>query len=252
MPPADRMRPGLIYWGMILVLASSAAVLAAFPAASAFVPGGDQMPASPRVMAAVTFGMMVVVYGGLGHLGCRLSEKVGFAGIWDPGVTPWERFGVPFLAGLAMSVFFVATDVGLAPLHGLGRIPHPPFPISLGAAVSAGIGEEVVFRLFFISFWTWLVSSVLLKGRRAKEVFALATAASAVLFTVAHFPMVMLLMGMESIADIPVGFGAEMLLLNGSLAVAAAIFMRRWGILAAVGLHFWTDVGWHVVWGSLG
>ena len=39
--------------------------------------------------------------------------------------------------------------------------------------------------------------------------------------------------------------------MNGSLSVVAASFMRRWGILAAVGVHFWTDVVWHVLWGSI-
>ncbi len=239
-----------IYWGLIVVLAAISAALAAFPPAAVFVPGGGQMPAPPFMIALVTFAGILVVYGGLGLVGLRLSTRVGFAGIWDDSVTDRQRFGVPLVAGVAMSVFFVLSDVVLAPVHGLGRIPHPPFPISLGASLSAGIGEEVLFRLFFISLWVWLVSRVLLRGRASNLVFGVVTGASAVLFTVAHFPMVMLLMGIETVREIPWMFAFELLLMNGTLSIVAALFMRRWGILSAMGLHFWTDVGWHVVWGS--
>jgi len=245
------VRPLAVYWGLIVLLAALAAVMAAFPVAAEFLPGGTQMPAPPVVIALATFGGIVVVYGGLGFVGLRLSDRIGFAGIWDEDVTHRQRFGIPVLAGGAMSVLFVLTDSVLAPLHGLGRIPHPPFPISLGASVTAGIGEEVLFRLFFISLWVWLISRVLLDGRAGNVVFGVVTGASAVLFTVAHFPAVMLLMGVETVRGIPWVFSVEMLLLNGTLGVAAALFMRRWGILAAMGLHFWTDVGWHVVWGAL-
>jgi len=210
------------------------------------------MPASPPVIALVTFVGMFVVYGGLGLIGLRLSARIGFAGIWDDDAKPRERFGIPLVAGAAMSAFFVLTDIVLAPMHGLGRIPHPPFPLSLGASVTAGIGEEVVFRLFFISFWVWLVSRILLRGRAVNIVFAVATAMSAVLFTVAHLPMVMLLMGIETVREIPWVLAVELLMMNGTLSVVAALFMRRWGIVSSMGLHFWTDIGWHVVWGVVG
>jgi hypothetical protein len=41
----------------------------------------------------------------------------------------------------------------------------------------------------------------------------------------------------------------ELFLLNGSLSVLAAVYLRRYGFMASAGLHFWTDVGWHVLWG---
>lgn len=119
----------------------------------------------------------------------------------------------------------------------------------MGASLSAGIGEEVLFRLFFISFWVWLISGVLLRHRRPGAVFAGVTGASALAFTAAHLPAVMLLMGLDSVGEIPPWLAVELLLLNGSMSVLAAVFMKWWGILAAVGLHFWTDIGWHVAWG---
>lgn len=210
------------------------------------------MPAPPAVMAGAIFALMVVVYGGLGWVGLELAGRVGFAGIVDDAVPPVQRYGVPAAAGLALSVGFIATDGVFASLHGLGRIPHPPFPASVGASLTAGIGEEIVFRLFFVTFWVWLVSHVLLRGRARGVVFAGVTAASAVLFTAGHVPAVMFLFGLERVGDLPPTLALELLLLNGSLSVLAAHFLRTRGFLAAAGVHFWTDVGWHVVWGIAG
>jgi hypothetical protein len=83
-------------------------------------------------------------------------------------------------------------------------------------------------------------------------VFVVVTAVSALLFTAGHVPAVMHSFGLEQVGDVPLTLAAELLVLNGSLSVVAALFMRRWGILAAVGVHFWTDVVWHVLWGSTG
>ncbi|HSW30140.1 MAG TPA: CPBP family glutamic-type intramembrane protease [Longimicrobiales bacterium] len=240
------------YWAMILVLASVAALMAFHPEGLSLPGVAGEMPAPPPVMAAALFAVMLVVYGGLGFIGLRLAARVGFAGILDDSVSHTQRFGVPAAAGLLLAAGFILTDLLFAPLHGLGRIPHPPFPISLGASLTAGIGEEVLFRLFFISLWVWLVSHVLLRGRAQGRVFAAVTAVSALAFTVAHTPAVMYLMGLERVGDIPPALAVELFLLNGSLSVIAAVFLRSRGVLAAVGVHFWTDVGWHVLWGLVG
>jgi hypothetical protein len=48
---------------------------------------------------------------------------------------------------------------------------------------------------------------------------------------------------------IPLVFLAEILLLNGLLSLVAAYYFRESGFLAAVGVHFWTDMVWHVLFG---
>lgn len=223
--------------------------MATFPEGLAVQGIPAEMPAPPPVMGGVVFLGMLAVYGGLGRAGMALSRRLGFPGILDPAVGARERFFEPALLGLGLAVGFIVLDVALAPVHGLGRIPHPPFPMSLGASLTAGIGEEVLFRLFFIPFWVWVVSGVLLRGRAFEPVFLAVTGASAVAFTVAHVPAVMILMDVARPSDLPPALAAQLLLLNGSLSVAAALLLRRRGFLAAVGVHFWADVGWHVLWG---
>ena len=59
----------------------------------------------------------------------------------------------------------------------------------------------------------------------------------------------MFLYGWQSLAQIPVLVLVQIFLLNGLIGVLAALSMRKYGFLAAVGIHFWADVVWHVLYG---
>ena len=39
---------------------------------------------------------------------------------------------------------------------------------------------------------------------------------------------------------------------DSMLSVLAGWHLRYNGLLAAIGIHFWADVVWHVVWGAVG
>ena len=78
-----------IYAGLVLTLAILSAT-------GIFLPQGNllpsqELPASKPVMALAIFFIMLILYGGLGFLGLKLSEKLGFAGIWDSKVSNKER-----------------------------------------------------------------------------------------------------------------------------------------------------------------
>jgi hypothetical protein len=247
-------RRSLKIYALLVVL------LAALAAVNVYLSQGDwatmvpdqELPASKGVLAAANALIMLVVYGGLGLLGLVLSRKVGFPALWDEAVSNRERFVVPALVGAGLGVFLIAADAVFSRLHPLEPLPHPPFPTSLVASATAGIGEEIIFRLFFVSFWTWLISSVLL-GRRWQEiVFWVVSALSGVAFAFGHLPSVMLLYGFERVGQLPVALLVEIVLLNGVVSLFAAHQWRRAGFLGAVGVHFWTDVVWHVIWGAIG
>jgi hypothetical protein len=103
--------------------------------------------------------------------------------------------------------------------------------------------------LFFITFWVWLASSVILKGKWQGRIFWIVSIFSALAFAAGHFPSLMVLFGFTSLSQIPLGLIAEIFLLNGIIGIACAYYMRKSGYLAAVGIHFWTDIVWHVIWG---
>jgi len=238
-----------IYLALILILTATAAL-------NIFLPQGallpkQQLPAPQWLMALITGGIYLIVYGGLGFIGLTLARKVGFAELWDPTVSNRQRFLIPALVGAGLGLFFILVDALFAAWHNLGPLPHPPFPTSVAASIVAGIGEEIIFRLFFIPFWLWLVSALVLRGRWQTPIFWIVAVLSALAFAVAHLPAVMAIMGFESIQAIPLALIIELVILNGVLSLFAAYYLKTYGFLAAVGIHFWTDVLWHVIWGGV-
>lgn len=241
-----------IYWALV-------AILAFLAAANLFLPQGDfvptmpaqALPASKPVMALAVFGLIFVLYGGLGWLGLWLTRKLGWPALWQPAITNRQRFVMPAVVGAAAGLFLIIADTIFSRFRSWGAFPHPPFPTSLVASVVAGIGEEIIFRLFFIAFWVWLLSHVLLRGRWPTGVFWLVAIWSALLFGLGHLPTIMVLLGIQEVAAIPPVLLGEILLLNGVVGLLAAFYLRKAGFLAAVGIHFWADVVWHVLWGFM-
>ena len=52
-------------------------------------------------------------------------------------------------------------------------------------------------------------------------------------------------------SQVPAVLIGELVLLNGIISIAAAYYFKKYGFLAPIGIHFWADVVWHVVWGAL-
>ena len=241
-----------IYWALVVILALLAA-------ANLFLPQGDfvstlpaqALPASKPVMALAVFGLIFVLYGGLGWLGLWLSRKLGWPALWQPEIANRQRFVRPALVGAAAGLFLIIVDTIFSRFRTWGPFPHPPFPTSVVASVVAGIGEEILFRLFFIAFWVWLFSYVLLRGRWQTGVFWLVAIWSALVFGLSHLPAIMVLLGIQEVTAIPPVLLGEILLLNGVVGLLAAYSLRKAGFLAAVGIHFWADVVWHVLWGII-
>ena len=211
----------------------------------------QQLPPSPLVVALLGAGITLVLYGALGLIGFFLAGKIGLPNLWDERVSNRQRFLIPAVVGGALGLLIILGDQLFAPVNGTGHFPHPPFPTSIVAAITAGIGEETLFRLFFISFWVWLVSKVILRGRAFTPVYWVVSVFSAVAFGIAHLPSIMFLYGWSTMSQVPPMLIAEMILLNGIIGVAAAFLFKKYGFLAPVGVHLWCDVVWHVVWGAL-
>ncbi|MFC1975593.1 type II CAAX prenyl endopeptidase Rce1 family protein [Chloroflexota bacterium] len=232
-------------------------ILSILTAINAFLPQGDfalpdqEIPIPKPIIALVNAGTMLVLYGGLGFIGLKLSQKLGFPDIWDEKVSTRQRFLIPSLVGIGIGLFFIVVDVFLSQFHPFGPLPHPPFPNSLIVSAIAAIGEEIIFRLFFIPFWVWLISYVILKKRWQEQVFWIVAIFSALAFAFGHLPSVMVIFGINQINEIPLALVTEIILLNVVLSLFAAYYFRKYGFFVAVGIHFWVDVVWHVIWGAL-
>jgi hypothetical protein len=74
---------------------------------------------------------------------------------------------------------------------------------------------------------------------------------SALLFAVAHLPALMFLLGVSELSQLSPVLLLQIILLNGVVSLFAAYYYRKSGFLAPVGIHFWADIVWHVLWGML-
>jgi hypothetical protein len=66
----------------------------------------------------------------------------------------------------------------------------------------------------------------------------------------AYLPALMFFHGWSDFNQIPTMLLVEIVLLNGLLSIFAAYGFKKYGFLAPVGIHVWTDIVWHVLWGA--
>ncbi len=153
----------------------------------------------------------------------------------------------PMLLGLGIGLVLIIMDQLLARLAGAPGFPHPAFPLSLFASGTAGIGEEILFRGFVMGLWAFLLR-LLLKGANGRTAALwIGNIVGALAFGASHIPSAMLLLGAASPTQLPAITLAELFLLNGFLGIVAGQRYMRDGLAAAMGIHFWADVLWHVI-----
>ena len=59
----------------------------------------------------------------------------------------------------------------------------------------------------------------------------------------------MIILGVNDLTQLSSILLFEIFLLNGVMSIFAAYYFRKYGFLAPVGIHFWADIVWHVLWG---
>jgi hypothetical protein len=125
---------------------------------------------------------------------------------------------------------------------------HPSFPFSIIASATAGIGEEILFRGFVLGLWAFLLNLIVKRWERTNLALWIGNGIVALAFTASHLPTLMFLYDTSSISAIPLLVLGELFLLNGLLGLVAGERMFRAGLVAAIGVYFWADIVWHVIW----
>ena len=219
-------------------------------AASAGLPM-PKLPVSNVVLGLANAGIVLVVYGLLGLAGYWFARKLDLPGIFSEGGN-WRRlFFVPLLLGLAGGIFVTILDVLFAPINGFGRLVHPGFPLSIIASLSAGIGEEIVFRGFVFGLWGLILNWLFKRFNGRTVALWIANLIAALVFGAAHFGTIMVLTKASSLAELSPILLIEVFLINGVIGLIAGWRDMKDGLVAAAGVHFWTDMVFHVLWGLL-
>ena len=218
--------------------------------AMAGVPMPD-MGVSNTVVGLANAGIVLVVYGLLGLAGIWFARKLGFPGIYSEDGN-WRRwFFIPLLLGLVCGVMVIIGDVLFAPFNNYGRFVHPQFPMSIFASLSAGIGEEIMFRGFVFGLWGLLLNWLLKRFNGRTVALWIANVIAALAFGAGHLGTILFLTGASSLAELSPVLLAEVFILNGIIGLIAGERYMKDGLVAASGVHFWADVVFHVIYGLM-
>lgn len=210
-----------------------------------------EMDLPPVVYGLANAGIVLVVYGLLGFGGYWFARKLGLPGIFSEDGN-WRRwFFVPLGIGMASGIILILGDSLFAPYNGFGRFLHPGFPASIFVSLSAGIGEEIAFRGFVFGLWALILNWLFKRFKGRTLALWIANIIAALAFGASHLPIVLFLTGASSVSELgPIAL-LEVLLLNGLIGLLAGERYMKDGLVAASGVHFWTDVVFHVVWGLM-
>lgn len=216
---------------------------------------GGALPArdlAPWLLGLASAGIVLVLYGLAGLAGYWFARRLGLPGVYRSGAGWQELFWTPLLIGAVIGVILILGDRLFAWAGDLAGLPHPTFPFSIVASATAGIGEEIMFRSFVLGLWAFLLNLLLRRWRLTKLALWIANVIAALAFAAGHLPTVMVLYQVTSPADLPPLVLAEIFVLNTTMALPAGWRYMTSGLVAAIGIHFWADVVWHVLWPLLG
>ena len=239
-----------IIFGLVILVALLSSISIFFPQDLIVQISGQDFPAPKPIMAFASFFIVLILYGGLGFIGLKLSSKINLPDIWDEKITIKQKILFPVFIGTIIGIIFIIVDIIYTKAFSIKQL-HPDFPFSIVASLTAGIGEEIIFRLFLISFWVWLISNKIFKSKYFNQIFWIISIFSAISFSVGHIPSLMFLGGYNTFYEIPTVLIAEIIFLNSLLSVSCAYYFKKYGIISAIVLHFWVDIIWHVIWGII-
>lgn len=258
--PTRRLPQLVVLAAMLLLYALSAALYIVIPGGMldprayqglGITPPAVTMPVWQLVLGNVA--MILVGYSLLGLAGYCLSQRASLPGIYRPDAGWRGWVWRPLALGVGAGMALVAADLTAQRLTGYAGFAHPPFPASILASLSAGIGEEILTRLLVLSLWavilTWLLRRPRPDNSLRRPALWIANMIAALAFAASHLPGIMLIAGVTTPAALPPVLLAEVFLFNGLIGLIAGEAYIRTGLVAASGVHFWCDVVWHVVYG---
>lgn len=184
-------------------------------------------------LVLVVLAQAAVLYGFILFFGIRLSEKLDFKIIPDH---PFVLLSIA--SGAAIGLLMVLLDRWLFQIN-LSLLLNYAKEISVWQAVLASfygaLNEEVLVRLFLVSFFAWAITRVLKLKKSTSIIFSILLCA--LLFGVGHLPMLYKILGTPSNLDI-----LRILFLNGIGGIVFGLLYWRYGLLSAILSHFVADL----------
>ncbi len=244
----------LVFFVLLIIYALCAFLTYALFADQLAMVAGVPLPdmgVSNIVMGLANAGIILVFYGLFGLAGYWFARKLELPGIFreDGDWRSWVL--VPLVLGALCGLVLIIGDFVFAPVNDLGHFPHPAFPLSILASISAAIGEEILFRGFVFGLWGFILNWLLRRFNGRSAALWIANIIAALAFGAGHLGSVMVIANATTPAELSPVLVIEILLLNGILGLVAGRQYMKVGLIGAIGVHFWADIVWHVLWGLI-
>ena len=198
-------------------------------------------------LALMNAAIVFVAYGLFAMASSWFAQKLQVPWIYREGAGWKALVLMPLLLGLVVGGVLVVADRLFTSLPGGQAFPHPAFPLSLIASGAAGIGEEILFRGLVMGLWAFLFGLLLRRWNGRPAALWIGNSLAALAFSASHLPAAMYLLNASSPAGLPTPVVLELVVLNSVLGLVAGERYMRDGLIAAMGVHFWADVVWHVL-----
>jgi hypothetical protein len=182
------------------------------------------------VQAAILYGFIV-------FFGLKLSEQQGFH------LMPQRSFIVPSIAsGIGVGVFIKLFDWLYFTVNKnvfLEQIPHVALWKRMLASVYGAVNEEILLRLFAVSFVVWLLQRISRLEKSYSVVISITFCA--LLFGIGHLPMLYKITENPNSWDL-----ARVITLNGFAGIVFGLLYWRYGLLSSILSHFIADLVIHL------
>ena len=108
-----------------------------------------------------------------------------------------------------------------------------------------------MFRGFVFGLWAFILNWLFKRFNGRTAALWIANVIAALAFAAGHLGTVLVLTGASSLSELSPVLLAEIFLLNGVIGLVAGERYMKDGLVAAMGVHFWTDIVFHVLYGLL-
>lgn len=242
-----------INWKLFYILlgASVITTLMVMPYALTLVQGTN-LVITPVLLLA-QFIQSIALFSVAIYVGLKLSKRVGFGMPILEGLLKGDRQSEKIKSILLPSVglgFFVAVLIilvsllfGLISVDFLKAEIAIPTWMSLLASFYGGIGEEVLLRLFLMTFFVWVTFKIkkTSEGKPTTYGIWIAIILSSIIFGLGHLPITG---GLAAITPIIV---IRAIVLNGIGGLVFGWLYWKKGLESAMISHFSADIGLHVI-----
>jgi hypothetical protein len=199
-------------------------------------------------LALANFVIRLFYPGIVGMLGLYYASKIGLNGILNDEIKQGKNILLTISVGIIMGGYFIGYET-LSDLLLNKRILQYQLsiiPSAIFNSFAEGVGDQIM-QMFYISLLVWLFSKIIKSESGRNKLYWVASAICALGYSIVHTRYTHIYSSKNLYPYFFQNMGI-IIGLYGPLSMACAYFLKRFGLLSAIIIHFITDISWRVLW----